>query len=238
MARLLSHVRSPNRQLLDLVGLTSVMARTRGRGDVGIGLVDGPIALEHSDLRESLISDAPGYRAASDPDHGTFIAGMLVAARASLAPAICPACRLVSLPVFRPSATGGLTATNAEVAEAIDRAIDMRVELVNVGAEMIGGDGTKRPADLADALDRASHARVLVVAAAGNRRVMSGSPLTRHRAVIPIAGCDPSGRPTPTSNLSRFIGTRGLLSPAEDVVSLAGRYGVTTASGTSCATAL
>ena len=35
---------------LDLVKLTALMERTSGRGDVIIGLLDGPVAMTHPDL--------------------------------------------------------------------------------------------------------------------------------------------------------------------------------------------
>ena len=84
---------------LDLVGLPRLMARTSGRPEISIGLIDGPVALDHPDLAAENIREVPGKIPAACADasdaacaHGTFIAGILLARRLSMAPAICPGC--------------------------------------------------------------------------------------------------------------------------------------------------
>jgi subtilisin family serine protease len=78
-------------------------------------------------------------------------------------------------------------------------------------------------------------AAVLVVAAAGNQRVVSSSVITRHPWVIPVAGCDLKGRPERQSNLRGSIGRRGLLAPAEGITSLGSEEASVTFGGTSVA---
>jgi hypothetical protein len=45
---------------LDLAGLTALMERTGGRPEIVVGLVDGPIAMNHPDLTGDTIREVPG----------------------------------------------------------------------------------------------------------------------------------------------------------------------------------
>jgi hypothetical protein len=45
---------------LDLVRLTPLMDRTNGRPDVTIGLIDGPVAMNHPELASQHIREIPG----------------------------------------------------------------------------------------------------------------------------------------------------------------------------------
>jgi hypothetical protein len=84
-------------EVLDLVTLTPLMERTRGRPEVAIGLIDGPIVKDHVYCDGQNIRVLSGARAAGCSQlnsvafqHGTFAAGMPLAKRSSTAPAICP----------------------------------------------------------------------------------------------------------------------------------------------------
>src|SRR5258708_202715 len=93
--------------IFDRIGLAALMARTKGRPWVIIGLIDGPVALDHSDFNPGSLRAIPGgtdgscrridsYACA----HGTFVAGMLSARRGSPAPAICPGSVVLVRPIF------------------------------------------------------------------------------------------------------------------------------------------
>ena len=91
----------------DLVGLTPLMGRTRGRPEITVGLIDGPVALDLPDLTGQRIQELRGSAPAACHNrdsaacaHGTFVAGMLAAKRGSLAPAICPDCTFIVRPIF------------------------------------------------------------------------------------------------------------------------------------------
>jgi len=97
-------------RLLELVQLTALMERTEGSADVSIGLVDGPVATQHPELAGDRVRAIAGTMNASCAQldsfacrHGTFVAGILSAARSSPAPAICPGCMLLIRPVFAES---------------------------------------------------------------------------------------------------------------------------------------
>jgi hypothetical protein len=79
--------------VLDLVNLTPLMERTSGRPEIVIGLVDGPVVIDHPDLTGENVREIPGRiggtcaRASSIACmHGTFITGILSAKRSSTAP--------------------------------------------------------------------------------------------------------------------------------------------------------
>ena len=71
--------------------------------------------------------------------HGTFVAGILCAKRGSAAPAICPACTLLTRPIFSETTSANEpipSATPEELAAAIIECIDAGARLVNVSAAL------------------------------------------------------------------------------------------------------
>ena len=220
------------------------MARTSGRLEISIGLIDGPVALDHPDLAAENIREVAGKIPAACVDasdaacaHGTFIAGILVARRTSVAPAICPGCNLLVRPIFSQAPANGEQMPSASAGELADAIIDV----INAGARVInlsvalqgpspgGGDS------LQQALDFALRRGVVVVAAAGNQGTVGGSVITRHPWAIPVVAYDLRGRPMGLSNLGASIGRCGLGAPGESVSSL-GVNGPLTLGGTSAAT--
>jgi len=92
---------------LDLVKLTALMERFSGRPEMMVGLIDGPVATNHSDLATENIREIPGRLRGACAQansaaclHGTFVAGILCAKRNTAAPAICPNCTLLVRPIF------------------------------------------------------------------------------------------------------------------------------------------
>lgn len=229
---------------LDLVGLTPLMVRSSGRPALAIGLIDGPVASDHPDLSAALRRDAglPGGAAcanAASPAcrHGTFIAGVLFARRGSDAPAICPACTLVTRPIFDESTTtdrGIPAATPDGLARAILDCVRAGARILNVSAAIAPG-GLRSERALDDALGHAAERGALVIVAAGNDATLGSSTLTRHPWVIPIVGYDRQGRPMSHSTFGGSIGRRGLGAPGERITSLGTGSAPQTMSGTSAA---
>src|ERR1700740_1831604 len=92
---------------LDLVNLPQLMKLTAGRSEIAVAMVDGPIAVGHTDLARSRIREVGGGKSAwcaqtstAACGHGTVVARILSARRGSAAPAICPDCTLLVNPVF------------------------------------------------------------------------------------------------------------------------------------------
>jgi len=233
-----------NSNYLDLVGLAPLMARTRGLPEISIGLIDGPVAINHPDLPAENIhevaADLPVACAdSSNPAcaHGTFMAGVLLARRGSPAPAICPECSLLVRPIFAEAIPNGEAvpaATAEELAKAVIDVIDAGARIVNLSLALLGSS-SKGESLLGQAFDYALRRGAVVVAAAGNQGAVGGSVITRHPWVIPVVAYGLRGRPMDLSNLGASIGRCGLGAPGEAVTSLGVRDPVTMG-GTSAAT--
>lgn len=214
---------------LELVRLVPLMQRSRGLPNIAIGLIDGPVAMDHPDLAGRAIREIPGKvsgacsRAGSVAcRHGTAVAGMLLAQRGSLAPGICPDCALLVRPIFSETspANGNMPrATPEELAEAIVRCVRAGAHVINLSAALIQPSSAGERA-LQQALGYAAQRGAIAVAAAGNQGVVGSSAITRHPWVISVAACDLRGWPLGESNLGSSIGRRGLMAPGVGVVSL------------------
>ncbi len=204
---------------LDLVNLTPLMARTSGRAEIKIGLIDGPVALDHPDLVAQNIFLVPGKQSGACSTatslaclHGTFVAGMLMAKRGSAAPAICPGCTLLVRPIFAEAAsTNGEmpSAKPAELASAIVDTVDAGARLINLSAA-VAQPSASGERELEEALNYAARRNVIVIVAAGNQGTVGSSVITRHPWSIPVAACDLQGRMMAASNMGNSIGRNGL----------------------------
>jgi subtilisin family serine protease len=229
---------------VELGKLTALMLRTSGSPDVRIGLVDGPVVMQHPDLAGDNLREISRTNGASCAQldsaaclHGTFVAGILSGNRNSSAPAICPACTLLIRPIFSERTTGskGLpSATPQELAAAINDCIDAGARVINLSLAL-ERPSTKGEQELEESLNRAVRRSVVVVAAAGNQGVLGSTAITRHPWVIPVVACDLFGRPLNESNLGSSIGRRGLSAPGDAVTSLGAEGPPLTLTGTSVA---
>jgi subtilisin family serine protease len=228
---------------LDLIKLTPLMERTGGRPEVKIGLVDGPVATQHSDLAgQHLFEIGNNGATCTQPNssaclHGTFMAGILSAKRNSSAPAICPNCTLLIRPIFTETTSGREhmpSATPKELAVAIIDCIEAGARVINLSLAL-AQPSIKEEHALEEALNQAVRRGVIVVAAAGNQGALGSSAITRHLWVIPVVACDLAGKPMNESNLGGSIGKRGLSAPGDGITSLGAEGRPLTLGGTSVA---
>jgi subtilisin family serine protease len=230
---------------LDLVKLPALMQLTSGRPEIVIGLIDGPVAMNHPDLPSENIHEIPGssQRTCTQANtaayiHGTLIAGILSAKRSSVAPAICPGCTLLARPIFLETTAGEEqmpSATPEELGVAIIESIEAGACVLNLSVAL-AGPSSRGHGELEEALDYALRRGVLVVAAAGNQGTVGSTVITRHPWVIPVVACDLQGRPISYSNLGSSIGRRGLMAPGDHITSLGVDGKPLTFGGTSAAT--
>jgi subtilisin family serine protease len=228
---------------LDFVNLSPLMARTIGRAEVTIGLIDGPVATDHPGLAGSEILVVKGqYSGVCSMTssvacmHGTFVAGVLLAKRGSASPAVCPGCTLLVRPIFAEAAskTGDMpSATPEELAVAIVETVNAGAHLINLSAA-VNGPSARGEREVEEALSYAAGKGVIVVAAAGNQGNVGSSAITGHPWVIPVVACDSRGRVMAASNLGSSIGRHGLSAPGENIASLgpgggSGKFGGTSA---------
>jgi subtilisin family serine protease len=229
----------------DLVGLTPLINLTTGSPKVTIGLIDGPVAVNHPELAGEHIREIPGNGSGQCTQansvaclHGTFVAGVLSAKRGSSAPAICPDCTLLLRPVFTEPIAANTqmpSATPQALAAAIIDCVDAGARCINLSLAL-AQPSSRGERELEQALDHATKRGVIVVAAAGNQGTLGGTAITRHSWVIPVIACDSAGRPTDASNLGSSIGKRGLSAPGDAITSLATGGKTLTMGGTSVAT--
>lgn len=229
---------------LELVKLTQLMQRTSGRAEVTVALIDGPVAIDNSDLVTLSIREI-GTRTASACSrvssvacmHGTFVAGILTAKRGSAAPAICPDCTLLVRPIFSeitPTNGDVPSARPEELATALVETINAGARVVNLSAALVHSSA-KGDREIEMALGYAVSRQVIVVAAAGNQRTIGSSTITRHPWVVPVTGSDLQGMLTGESNLGGSIGRNGVMAPGRDIVSLGTSGKPQTLGGTSAA---
>jgi subtilisin family serine protease len=229
---------------LDLVKLTSLIELTSGRPEIGVGLIDGPVAVNHSGFSGATIREISKKLSSNCTDatslaclHGTFVAGILSAVRDSVAPAICPNCTLLIRPIFAEITSGSEqmpSTTPEELAMAIIESIDAGARVLNMSVAL-AQPSSRGQRELEEALNYAVKRGAIVVAAAGNQGTLGSSAITRHPWVIPVVACDLQGRPISQSNLGNSIAKQGLSAPGENVTSLGTQGKPLTLGGTSVA---
>jgi subtilisin family serine protease len=229
---------------LELANLTTLMERTSGRPDVGIALIDGPVAANQADLAtENLRLLGSPLEAQAQPissearEHGTYVAGIVSARRESVAPAICPGCTLFVRPIFleSPHANNGVPrASPEELADAIFECVEAGARVLNLSVALAAPSPNKEP-KLEQAISYAGARGAIVVAAAGTQGTLGGSAITRHPWVIPVVACSAQGHPMAISNLGSTIGRRGLMAPGDSITSLGADGVPVTSGGTSAA---
>jgi subtilisin family serine protease len=229
---------------LELVKLSTLMERSSGCAEIVVGLIDGPVALDHPDFDDADIRVTPRELRSSCTRnnsaaclHGTFVAGILSARRQCATPGICPKCSLLVRPIFPETvtATGNLpSATPEDLAVAIIETIRGGARIINLSAEL-AEPSVNAARMLEEAINYAAARSVIVVAAAGNQATLGSSVVTRHPWTIPVAGCDLRGQPIQESNFGHSIGRRGLTAPAVNVTSLGTEGNTRITGGTSVA---
>lgn len=229
---------------LDLVKLTALMEHTSGRPEIMIGLIDGPVAMDHPNLAVENIREISGklrgvctIANSAACMHGTFVAGVLSAKRNSPAPAICPNCTLLVRPIFAEatSPNGQMpSATPEELAAAITDCIEAGARVINLSVALtrLSSIGQR---ELEESLNNAARRGVITVAAAGNQGTVGSSAISRHPWIIPVVAYDLRGRPMGLSNLGSSIGRRGLGAPGDNITSLGAEGKMLTFGGTSAA---
>ncbi len=232
------------REDLERFHLAGLAGMTQGRPDLKVAIIDGPVDSSHPELREAAITQlgaaAAGCRVTPSLAcrHGTFVAGILVAARSSRAPALCPGCSLLVRPIFCEALVFGQcpVVTEDDLAAALMEVIDAGARIVNLsmGLTRAGGARSRR---LRQVYDHARASGVLLVGASGNQSLRRVNPLFAHPWLIPVAAADRQGRIDRHSNLGDFVSRQGLLAPGVEVRSLLAGGGYRRMSGSSFATA-
>lgn len=229
--------------VLELVRLGSLMARTSGRPDVLVAVIDGPVLMEDPTLwgrKVQQLGRAPATCERADSPacmHGTRVVSLLAAKRNSGTPAICPDCTLMVRPIFSEngsaSTKGVPHATSGQLAEAIVESVDGGAKVLNLSVSVTGPLFGQTALD--EALIYAAAREVITVAAIGNEAVGWDSPLTRHPWVVPVTACDATGQPVDGSTGGSSVAKWGLRAPGQNIPSIDAAGKLSAVSGTSAA---
>ena len=141
-------------------------------------------------------------------------------------------------PYFWRNKSGGRerpSATPQDLAQAILECIDTGARVLNLSAAL-AQPSTKSEPVLEEALAYAAKRGVIVVAAAGNQRTLGSTSITRHPWVIPVVPYDLQSRPMNYSVLGSSIGRHGLGAPGDGITSLGALGEPETLGGSSAAT--
>jgi subtilisin family serine protease len=220
---------------LTQIGLQSLMDVSSGRPDVVIGIIDGPVELNHpafqtSNIRTIRDSQFSACKTASSIacSHGTFIAGILCAKRGLSAPAICPGCKIILNPIFKEDMMEDNTSekkgmmlpstTAEELSNAIIETVDAGARIINLSLGLSTSSLTRYDI-LQQAYDYSLRKGVIIVVAAGNQGHIGDISLINHQWPIPVAACNEDGKLDPISNFGPSIGNRGVMAPGINIKS-------------------
>lgn len=228
---------------VDIVKLKKLMTITRGKPEIIIGLIDGPVDASHPAFKGARLrfikSTNSEYRREFSPTslHGTFIAGILCARRDSPAPGICPECSIIVRPIFPEGKSKNGKPPDVfppQLATAIIETIKAGARIINLSLAL-SSTAVKEQPELADAFEYAFQKEVLLVAAAGNHGRIGHVPLFNHPWIIPVTACDLRGNLPGGVNIGPSLGKRGLMAPGMAIISTSPGAGYTKMSGTSVA---
>jgi subtilisin family serine protease len=240
---------------LELINVQSLMDISSGSKDISIGIIDGPVDLNHPDLKEfniKTVNDSQQRLCKQPIDgsflHGTFIVGILTGKRGSKTAAICPKCKIILCPIFKYTNKNKnhhnnnyynnfLGTTPKELADAIVEVVDAGAKIINLSLQ-VSSSSIVKYSELKEAYNYALQKEVIIVAAAGNQAIMGYSSIIDHPWLIPVVSCDSAGNLDWSSNISPSIAKRGLMAPGVNITSTVpgGQYGEISG-GTSIATA-
>jgi len=221
------------------------MARSKGSHKIAIGVIDGPVDLNHKAFIDCKITTAKPSQLFSCKRadnmacmHGTFVTGILTGARGTLAPALCPNCEIVLRPIFSESSNvqDQPSSTPEELAQAIFECVNAGVKIINLSVGLSTTSLIKFR-QVEDAYIYALKRGVIIIAAAGNQGQLGYFSILDNPWIIPVVACDDEGRPHPLSNISPSIAKHGVMAPGINITSAQAGGGFKKMSGTSFASA-
>ena len=213
-----------------LPGLARLWAITKGRPDVAIAVLDGPV--------DPASVAQPSLSPSGVVEHGTHVYSIIAGSSDTIIPGIAPGCRVFSIPIFAPAnGSAQQVCTQEELAAGIRSAVEQRANIINVSASQ-QADLLSLSSDLSDALQTARSRDVLVVAAAGNQGCACDTIPASVPGVLAVGAHGDDGVALAASNWGPGQRAQGLLAPGSSVPGACVGGGLCRASGTSFATAM
>ncbi|GAB3947474.1 type VII secretion-associated serine protease mycosin [Micromonospora vulcania] len=188
---------------------SSAWPLSRG-GGVTVAVIDSGVSATHPLLKGQVLEGADFNGLADnkgqcdEAGHGTLVAGIIAARDTDGAPfsGIAPAARILPIRVLPTTEGTNDTKLPAEIAEAIEYAVDKGADVINLSLVTL-----PHPA-LEAAVNRALAERVVVVAAAGNQTARNRSQPAypaSYPGVIAVAGVDEQGGHVDTSVSGAYV---------------------------------
>jgi cyanobactin maturation PatA/PatG family protease len=211
-----------------LPGLSRLWALTRGRPDIVVAVLDGPV---------EATAVAQGMSQSGVVEHGTHVYSIIAGSSDAIIPGVAPGCTIISIPIFAAGPRGTpQTCTQQELAAAIHRALERRANVINISAAQ-QADPLLLSAELSQALQEASARDVLVVAAAGNQGCACDTIPASVPGVLAVGAHAEDGSPLVSSNWGPGQRAQGVLAPGAGIPGACVGGGLCRASGTSFAAA-
>ncbi|MEO1452032.1 MAG: S8 family serine peptidase, partial [Bacteroidota bacterium] len=201
--------------------------------DIRLAIVDGPTHLDHPALRSENLKQKDIYGADHFPvpsDHGTHVSSIIFGNHDSPVKGIAPEVSGIIIPLFN-----GKAASQADLARAINTAIEADVHIINISAGELDNLGEPEPI-LATALRQCATQNILVIAAAGNDGCRCLHVPAAVPSVLTVGALDALGDPLPASNWGDAYARNGLMAPGKDINGALADGGYGLRSGTSFAT--
>lgn len=208
-----------------LPGLDHLWAITKGRPEVVIAVLDGPV---HA------ASVASGLTSSGAVEHGTHVCSIIAGSGDAAVPGLAPGCTILSIPIF--TAGSQQICTQEDLASGIRTALAQRANVINVSASQ-QADLLSLSPDLSEALQAAASADALVVAAAGNQGCACDTIPASVAGVLAVGAHGDAGTPLLSSNWGPGQRTQGIIAPGSNVPGACVGGGLCRATGTSFATA-
>jgi cyanobactin maturation PatA/PatG family protease len=213
-----------------LPGLDRLWAFTKGRPEIVIAVLDGPVD------RASVAGQ--GHLAPSGAvEHGTHVHSIIAGSADAVVPGLAPGCITLSIPIFAPTAhSSQQICTQEELAAGIRTALDRKANIINISASQ-QTDLLALSHELSSALEAAAGADALVVAAAGNQGCACDTIPASVAGVLAVGAHNDAGSPLLSSNWGPGQRTQGVIAPGSNVPGACVGGGLCRATGTSFATA-
>jgi subtilisin family serine protease len=212
-----------------------------GSSEILIGIVDGIPDLSPPCLRKAAIeimdTMVPTDAGGAD-DHGTGICSLIFGSEAPIF-GLAPGCSGLVLPLFLRKGTDPAIrpVSQLDLARAITFAHERGVSIINISAGQKSAT-TEPEAHLEQALRHCAERRVLLTAAAGNQGCTCINLPSGVEMALAVGALDKRGQPLEVSNWAEPYRQNGLLAPGDDLPVAVPGGNVSSASGTSFATAV
>ena len=213
-----------------LPGLDRLWAVTKGRPEIVIAVLDGPVD-------QASVAGQGRLAPSGAVEHGTHVHSIIAGSADAVVPGLAPGCTTLSVPIFAAAASPAQQiCTQAELAAGIRTALDRKANVINISASQ-QTDLLALSRELSSALQAAAGADALVVAAAGNQGCACDTIPASVAGVLAVGAHDDAGSPLLSSNWGPGQRTQGVIAPGSNVPGACVGGGLCRATGTSFATA-